>query len=146
LNRLVRFLVAAFELDADRKIVTAFAPFVTGFARMPCAKVERHVLHELPVAPKQKVRGNLQSGDLREIRVLARRQSVREQPIDPWAAILPRRQADPMHDDELGRDAAGALIAIGRVHEPSAVHEPGLHIDIHGRERHLEHDASARDG
>ena len=102
LRRLVRSLIGALQLDADREIVAALAALIVRRARMPRAQMERHVLHETrrrggsadvtrPSSPTIVAKYGCTSA----------RQRVGEQPIDPRPAVFARRQADAVHDDQI---------------------------------------------
>ena len=83
---------------------------------MPGTLPERHVLDDLPVATDERMRRGAQALDLLEVWVRIPRQRAGEEPIDPRAAELPGRQADAVHDEELGRRARWPLVEMGRQH------------------------------
>src|SRR3569623_172558 len=74
----VGLVIAAFELDADGKVIAALTSGNTGWARMPGAAIERNILHHLAVATNQHMRGDTQRGDSLEIGVGSRFQLVGE--------------------------------------------------------------------
>ena len=53
------------------------------------------------------MRGDALARDLGKVGMRIGRQRIGEQPVDPRTAELSRRQADAVHDDEIGLDAAG---------------------------------------
>jgi hypothetical protein len=94
--------------------------------------VEWNVLHVLAVATDQQVRRNFQGHHRREERMYlrrVRRQCVGEQAIDPRPAVLVRRQADAVHEDQLGQHAARALIAVRRGDLACGLHQAAGRID-----------------
>ena len=109
-------VVRAFQLDADREIVAPLAALIVRTARMPCAQMKRHVLHDLAVAPNQQMRGHLAGRRPPRNTDARRRQRVREQTIDPGPAELAGRQADAMHDDQIRRRVGRTLIEVRRWH------------------------------
>src|SRR3569623_1946271 len=109
----VGLVIAAFELDADGKVIAALTSGKTGWACMPGAAVERNILHHLAVATNQHMRGDTQRGDALEIGVGRRFQLVGEQRVDPRTAEFSRRQADAVDHQQLDGAARGPLILIG---------------------------------
>src|SRR2546430_16895409 len=72
-------------------------------AGVPRAPLHRHELQQLAVAPDEKVRRQLQSRDVAEIRMRGGVEPVGEQPLDRVAAVLPPRQADRGQHEEPDR-------------------------------------------
>ncbi len=87
---------------------------------MPGTLAERHVLNDLAVAPNQHMRGNATRRNRREVRVRIRRQISREKPVDPGPAKIAGRQADPMNEDEIRRDAPRPWLVVRGEDLPSA--------------------------
>jgi hypothetical protein len=61
-----------------------------------------------------------------------RRQVAGEQLVDPGAAEIIRRQADAVHDDQLGTVAGGAVVAVRAEHLAHAGEQAGrdVHFDF----------------
>ena len=74
----------------------------------------------LVVAPQQQVRGYPRAGDFAEIRVRGCGQRVREQALDPRAAVLARRQADAMDHDQRDFGPRGPRVAVRGNHAARA--------------------------
>ena len=79
---------------------------------MPGAHSERNVLHHLTVSPDKHMTGNPQVRNAGEIRMGIRIEPVGKQVIDPWTAVLARRQTDAMDDNQRDIVAVRSLIAI----------------------------------
>src|SRR5262249_46336170 len=94
LRTFVRQTVGAFELDADREIVARGASAVFRLAGVPRALVKRDELHDLAVAPDERVSRYATRGDRCEIRMCVGWQVTGEQTLDPRPAEFPWRQAD----------------------------------------------------
>ena len=92
--------VAAFQFDAERKIVAARTSAPCGLTGMPGASLARDELDQLAIAPDQEVRRNAQAADASEIGMGVRVEAIGEQPDDVVAAKLFRWQADGMDDDQ----------------------------------------------
>jgi hypothetical protein len=132
LGLLVGDVVAAFELDADRKIVARASAAVLGFPSVPSAIRERNVLSHAAVPADEHVRRYTHMGYRSEVLVGVRRQRIRKETIDPWSAEFRGRQADSMDDDEVERAISRPWIAVRRPYTVN-VHEPTrFHIDQHG--------------
>src|SRR2546423_1309570 len=116
----VRDPVGHFELDADRKILAPRGALVLGLAGMPGALPERHVLHDLPVAPDERVCGGDEALDLLEVRMDIGGQGSGEQPVDPRPAEFPGWQADAVHHQKFGLLARRARVEVGRHHLATA--------------------------
>jgi len=80
---------------------------------VPGALSERHVLHDLSVAPDERVGGGDQAFDLLEVRMDIGRQGIGEQAIDPRSAKFSRRQADAVHHEERWRRPGRARVEVG---------------------------------
>lgn len=74
---------------------------------MPCALVEGHILHDLPVAADQTVRRHPQLMDLGEIGVLRGIERAGKQLVDIGAAEFAGRQADVVDDQQRGGSSSG---------------------------------------
>lgn len=114
LDRLERKIVAAFEFDADGKVVATRSPFPERGARMPRPVVARDELDQLAVAPDEEMRRDLQGADSGEVGMARRVQPVGEEVKDVVAAELARRQADGMDHDQPGRFAGRPGIEVRR--------------------------------
>ena len=60
-------VIAAFQFNADGKIVAALAALKVGFAGMPGALLERHVLHDPTIPPNECVGGNRELANIGEV-------------------------------------------------------------------------------
>ena len=116
LRILIGNLIRALKLDANRKIIAGGPAFKLRVACVPGARAEGHELHDLPVAPDERMRGDALLRNLGEAGVPIGREAAREELIDPGTAELARRQTDAMHNDELRHDAGGARIEMRREH------------------------------
>lgn len=108
----IRPLVAAFELDANRKIVAAPTAAPVGCSGMPRARIAGDELHNLAVSPDEEMCRDAKPGDIREVRMRGGRQTVCEKFGDTIAAEFSGRQADRMNDQQRWRFAVGPLIAV----------------------------------
>jgi len=97
---------------------------------MPGAQREWHELQQFTVAPDERVRRDARAGEGREIGVGRARQRAAEQAFDPWSAEITGRQADAVHDDELGHRARGALVAVRGEHLPHATRQAERRVDF----------------
>src|SRR5579871_1645867 len=131
LRELVRVSVGALELDADREIVAGFAPLIARAARMPGAVVKAHVLGERPVAADAQMRGDSEHRNLGKVGMYLRWELVGEKPVDPGSPELTGRQADAVHDDELGLDPRRSGIEVGGRHAPHPLHPSTLETRLH---------------
>ncbi len=92
-------LIASFQLNADREIVTTFSTAPSRCAGMPCAQRARHELQYLTVASHQKVSGDAQREDFTVVGVLFWIERVGEELFNAATAELARREADGVNDD-----------------------------------------------
>ncbi len=107
----ISLLIAAFELDADGKVIARRASPPARHSGVPGAQMRGDVLHDLTVTTDQKMGTDTQTDERTQLRMrLQLRPAPHEQRIDPRPPKLPRRQTDAMQDDELGDTAGGALI------------------------------------
>lgn len=111
LSGLVRRLVRAFKLNADRKVIAALAFVPPRNAGMPGAHVKRHVLDNFATAPDEQVARHLQPLDFGEIRMRFRVEQAHEQLIDVRPAELPRWQADAMDHDQFRNSLRRSRVA-----------------------------------
>lgn len=86
--------VAAFEFDADRKIIAAFAALPVRDTGMPGALVAGYELNQGAVAADEKMRRHLQTLQRMIIRVRSRIDSIGEQFDHAVAAEFVGRQTD----------------------------------------------------
>jgi hypothetical protein len=107
-------LVAALQLDSQRKVVAALASLPRGKAGMPGTLPTGNELYQLAVATNQEMRGDAQADDLREVRVGGRIQPIGKQPHNAVAAKTCRRQADRVDDDQRHDFARRARVTIWR--------------------------------
>ncbi len=121
----VRLGVGAFQLDADRIIVAARTAAPRRFAGVPGALRARDELHQPAVAANQEMRRHAQRRDRRVVRVGHRVETVREEPLDPIAPELSRRERDAVDDDQRDRGIRGPRIAVGRRDLRGEVRAPG---------------------
>lgn len=94
-----RLQIAAFKLDADRKIVAALSPLPARCTGVPCPLIGSNKLNDLAITPDQKMRRHAQRRDGLEIRVRQRIELIEEKFFDRIAAELLGRQADGMNND-----------------------------------------------
>ena len=92
LDRLVRDVVRAFDLDPDGEIVAAGPATPRRFARVPRTPCAGDELHERPVPANEVVRRDAQGGDGGECGMRGRVEPVREETLDRIAAELTGRQ------------------------------------------------------
>ncbi|CAK0767471.1 hypothetical protein CCP4SC76_4750017 [Gammaproteobacteria bacterium] len=110
------FVIAAFQLDADGEIIAVVAAIKSGSSGVPGALEERYKLHHLAVTPDQQVRGDAQRGNDGKVGVRRGVQVIEKKGLDPGAAVLSRRQADVVNDQEVDRHARWSFTLIGRFH------------------------------
>jgi len=131
LRSLIGKLVGALKLDANREIIAAGPALKLRLASVPGARSEWHVLHDLPVAPDERVRRHAQLRDLRKIRMRVGCKTARKELINPGAAELARRQTDAMHNDEVRGDTRGARVKMRRQHLAHPGEKPRGPINLH---------------
>ena len=90
-------VIAAFQLDADREVVAAFAPAPTRRARMPSSPLTGHELDQLPGTADEEMAGDLEVTQALVKGMCVRIQTVEEEIDDTGTPELPRRQADVVH-------------------------------------------------
>ena len=90
---------------------------------------------DLTVAADQQVCGHAPRYDLCEIRMHGRGQVAREELLYPRSAVVARRQADAVHDDEIRHRARRTGIAMRTQYLPHAGQEArgGMHLHLHQR-------------
>ena len=71
-----------------------------------------NVLHNLSIAPDQKMARHAQVGDRPEIRMGGRIEAVRKKRVDPLSAELSRWQGDSVNNDQIRAAAFGPFIKI----------------------------------
>ena len=113
----VRCFVLALELDTNGKIVAAVAAAIARCAGVPGALGERHELHQLAIAPDQKVCGDFDAAYRLEVRVRVPVEGIAEQCLDLRSPELTGRQADAVQDQQLGCRVRGTRIAVRAGHE-----------------------------
>ncbi len=133
LQGVVRYRVGAFELDANREVVAGGAALPARLARVPGPLAEFHILGDAAVAADAKMRGDALTFDLGKVRMRARGQVVGEQPVDPRAAELARRQADAVYHDQIRRHARRSRIAVRRGDLARARQDSASGVDLHAR-------------
>ena len=114
LRVLERQFVAAFEFDAERKIIALLPVLPAGNSGMPGALCAGHKLDQFAIASDQEMRRYSEGADGRKIGMGAGVEGIGEQTQDIVAAELRRRQADRMDDDQLNGFAGRAVVVIGR--------------------------------
>src|SRR5437763_14905402 len=129
----VRGPVGPLELDADREIIARRTALVLGLAGVPGALSKGHVLHDLSVAPDERVRGGDQAFDLLEVRMDIGGQLSGEQPVDPRPAEFPGPQADAVPHQELRHRAPPPPVPGGRQHLAHAGQQSRGGVDSKGR-------------
>ncbi len=133
LQRCVRNVVRAFQFDADRKIIAAFAPAPVRLSGMPGPPVERHELHERAVAADEQVRRDFHPVDFAKIRMRQRIKVPEKEFLDMRAAEFPRRQADAVHDHKFGFAARRSLVRKRRWQERNALDAMVMNVKMHAR-------------
>ena len=98
---------------------------------MPSAFAERNVLSHGAVPGHERMRGNTQVADFTEVGMLVGSERIGKQLIDIAAAEASGRQADAMHDDELGHGAARTGIPVGRFDFAHAPYPATVRVDDH---------------
>ena len=115
LRVLERQFVAAFEFDAERKIIALFPVLPAGNSGMPGALCAGHKLDQFAIAADQEMRRYPEGADGRKIGMGAGVEGVGEQTQDIVAAELRWRQADGMHDDQRDELPFRSIVIIWRV-------------------------------
>ena len=105
--------VGAFELDADGKVIAAFAARVTRHARVPGAFVGGDELDEVAVAADEEMRRHAQPAQAFQPGMGAVVQRVQEQPGDFRPAELPGGQADVVQHEQRNLRARRPRVAVG---------------------------------
>lgn len=108
-----RDVIAAFELDTDRKVITPVSTVPLRLACVPGPRLTWHELHEFAIAANQEMRRNSQFGYGFETRISRRIKAIGKQLRDFIAAEAPRWQADAVNNDEFYAAARRASIAVG---------------------------------
>lgn len=106
------FEVSPFEFNADREIVTPFAPCKRRLAGVPCPIVDRDELQHLAIAPDEKMGGNPQPTQMVEIRMGIVIKSICEEVFNKCTAKLPGRQADIVDYEQINPGARRPRIEI----------------------------------
>lgn len=119
-------LIAAFQLDSDGEVVTAFAPAIVGFTGMPGPMVQWNVLHLGAVPSDQQMAGYFETADFLEVGMGIRIQAIHEQVINPITAELSRWKTDAVDHQQVNVAVGGSLILVSGVVELSAVEQSGL--------------------
>lgn len=104
--------VAAFKLDADGKIIAAFASLPAGNTGMPGAGMACNELDQVSGATDEEVRGNAAVGDRCKVGVRQRIEPVGEKVGDGVALETVGGQADRMDDDQIDVHARGTGIMV----------------------------------
>lgn len=121
-------LIAAFQLDSDGEVVTAFTPTIVGFAGMPGPMVQRDVLHLGAIPSDQQMAGYFETADFLEVGVGIRIQAVHKQIINPITTELPRWKTDAVDHQQVNDAVGGPLILVSGVVELSAVEQSGMSL------------------
>ncbi len=109
----VGLMVGPLQLDTDGKIVAALTPPPGRHPGMPGPQLGRHETQGFTGAPDKVVGRHPQRVDLRVVRMPGRIEAVGEQLLDTGPAETVGGQADGVDDDEIGRKAVGAGVAVG---------------------------------
>ncbi len=115
LGRLERIALEALELDADREVVAVPAPPPCRRAGVPCALAARDELQQRAIAADQEVGRDAKAAKGREGGMRRGVERVAEEPLDGVAAVLARRQADRMDDDQIDWNARRAWPEVRRL-------------------------------
>ena len=128
-------VVGAFQLDADGKVVTAFAPVKARHTRMPGTVMQRHELRHRAVTLDEQVRRHSQVVDAGKIRVFIRGQAVLEELLHLARAETGRGQADVVDHQQGNRFAFGARIEVrrGAVGDSDSVEPASGTVQLHGQ-------------
>ncbi len=121
-------LIAAFQLDSDGEVVTAFAPAIVGLTSMPGPMVQRDILHLRSVPPDQQVAGYFEVADLLEVGMGVRIQAIHEQIINPITAELSRWKTDAVDHQQVYVAVGGPLILVSGVVEQHAIKQSSLFL------------------
>jgi hypothetical protein len=115
-----RLIVAPFELDTEREVVTAFSTTPSGYTRMPGTTNGRKELDQVTVAANEEVCRHPQRVYFAIVRMGIGVEAIGEQLLDAVTAKFARRQADCMDYQQLDRLTRRTIVMIGRWHDPSA--------------------------
>ena len=103
----------AFELNAHRGVVTAFAAAPMRSSGVPSPSIGIDKLHDLTVAANEEVAGDFGTPDLLKVRMSIPIQAVGEEFFNVWRAVHPRRQADGVDHQQVNRGVCGPGPKVG---------------------------------
>jgi len=124
-----RLKIGPFQLDPDRKVVTAFAPTKERNAGMPGAVIGRHELQQRTIALNHEMRRDPQRTQLVKIRMSVAIQRIAKQVRDKWLTKLPRRQPSPNFDTR-APEMAIDLLVIHNISLPPCLQTPAISSDL----------------
>src|SRR5262249_30622402 len=129
LRPLVRELVGAFQLHADREVVAVLAPAPARDAGVPRAQCAGNELDQDAVAADQEMRRDAKPGDARVIWMSGGIEAIREESDDGGAAEPSRWHRDVVDDQQRYGRVSRTRIAIRRRYLPRGADRSGA-VDV----------------
>lgn len=114
LRRRVCQIIRSLELYPDRKIIAVGAVPKHRYSRVPGSLVQRDIMLNFTAPPNQRMCRHPQMLNGFKERMNRCIQRVSEQLPNPRSAELPRRETDPVDDDQGNRFTLRPFIVVGR--------------------------------